>query len=1159
MRLDHPALAQDLARPVAGAVTVLAIELDQGLLLVGGADAQFGGESVVGAVLSIGAVSASGLSFTLERQAVPDSFQSAWWGNRPVSVFDVPPGASSVMEGARLFDGVVKAEPAEQAGVWSLACLPARKRQLNLPAYPAISAADYPWASGAAMGKLPPVLFGTVEDAPLLAVKTVAATTLRTDAVPGDSSLAVADATGLPASGAVWVDGESLPYSSRTGTLLLGCAVRNAHAAGTAVLGAGEAQYLAAGHACASITLPRSGGAVLSGFAALSDRLVFQRTPLAPGAANAQNVLVQFDQVGTAAIPFAYAPAYPAAESLSLGGGVVFNVLADLGVWIVPPATLSPGSYSFTVTVAPQARLDVDNAPGVYTATLGGQAFTLPKAGGTVTVSMALSSAAPLLLAHDVTADLDVAVAAPLGITADMAAKLKSRQFSGLSGIEAIVPKITSVAVSWTQGSLANAASNPANAIRAVTATVSQSAAGWDTSIAATGKGNILFARPNADRIVSGAYAIGFNVALNGYVGPVVLKIGGKTAYVADGGAVVYQANPFYFTDGQDTDAVPVALDGGGLATVAVVSASRTVGTGNVDGGKYATLAYAAGNRLFRAVQTTDNPDRGTVTRARLAVEWFSADTLPASTVAVRFGGRLLGYLQSNTLAGSTLSQTVSVDVLSQGSAALQNSDVSVAVSGGTGTLSNTTTVDRTAYPVFFRPKTVGGTTRWQFYLKIKPPQNVVAGNHPVTIQWSDGLPGPVTPYQGIGLYDDFAGALSRVSTPSGPSVETTSYFTVASANSTVQVAVLMEHVQGLTLPSGATLTDAVVPHYVQVDWTVSPVARNDTPAAGSLSVNNNALPNSGIALRTNNGAFTLAIPAPPRTTVTEFDLPDVADWASLTGKSVEIEMLASAPNVYLVQIQLPVDFSAVQNQAATVVTATVESSLDGNPASVLAWLASQTGETLDQAALARFSAWCQASGYGFARRIAKETDAYQMMVFAAEQAGAVLARRAGGLAPVRWFDLSSEVLSVGESDLLEPASIGWADRVETDITLHYREDCAGGSGFLRSLAATAANNRYCALGEAALKRRVPVTVEAGFIRDDAVAALFLADYARRFGRPRRIVSLALPYLFSTLEKGDLVEYLPPGTQPGFGIFGRVTARSDESGWPRATLEEIPT
>lgn len=93
--------------------------------------------------------------------------------------------------------------------------------------------------------------------------------------------------------------------------------------------------------------------------------------------------------------------------------------------------------------------------------------------------------------------------------------------------------------------------------------------------------------------------------------------------------------------------------------------------------------------------------------------------------------------------------------------------------------------------------------------------------------------------------------------------------------------------------------------------------------------------------------------------------------------------------------------------------------------------------------------------------------------------------------------------------------------------------------------------------GEVRLKGIRPLNLEAGFIRDDATAARYLADTAHRFAMPRRVISLLLPFTFNALEEGELIEYLPIGKSSGEGIFARITTRADEGGWLRITAEEI--
>lgn len=1115
---------------------VLVVALDEGAICLADRAATIGPDQCVPAILQLDAVtddanSNTGIGCQIERQALPDEFRASWWTNRAALVLEVDPASGSVYDGTILFDGIVDAEPSETNGILTIHFIPSRQRVVNIPAMGVISTATYPQADPSAVGQQMPMIIGTVDNCPLLPVKTVPTTTLGAAALPGDTGVQVADATDWPTSGAVLIDGEPIAYSSKSDNELLGCVVRQAHAAGSVVAAVGEVWYLAAGHDCASIGTVKGDGFILPGGTTASSRVVYPGLPVVDGTTTRDNVLLQFDQVSGGAFVGSYPLTYPVVETLQDQDNNTVRILGDLDVLILPPATLASGSYTFTFTVQAAPDQTVTNASQVYSASIGGHSFSVPKAGGTVTVTFSLASVAPLRLFHDITGGLSAPDQATLLAALAVDQSAYDLQYAVYSGIEDAVPQITKCSVTWSQASAVNPALNPTNAIRALTATVAQNAAGWDSAIAATGTGNIIFARPNSDRIIKGAYQVAYTVAINGFAGRAALTIGSQTVWVADGGAPIYHWSPATITQDDDTDALPVKLDGGaGQVVVTITAANRTVGTGNIDGGKYATLRWSSNNKLFRAVQTDDNPDRGRIARVQLAIEWFSNGTPPANTVAVRWGGRLLGYLAASILAGSTVSNTVSVDVTGQGNASLTNSNISTSVSGGTSSLSNLTSTDQFALPLAYayRKEPTSGIERYRCQCTFKAPPNLVAGNYNFEIQ-------SVT-----GGQNNFSASLAgnSFSLVSNGSAHTTVY---VSANQSITFA--HEIVSGLY----SNFLDEIKAVSILATWNVSPVSLSSTAATGSTTVPNGNLPVSGVSVRTNNGAISVTIPDSPRTVITEFFLPEVADWPDMTGKAVDVELLSSCPDIYLVQVQLVVDYDEVTSAAPKAVSATV-TGYSGNPADVLAQLAAATREAIDLVSFARLRAWATANNYLLAQRIDQATDALTLMANAAEQTNALLVYRYGLLSVVRWYDLASPITMINETDLLTPAQITWDTTIYNNIALQYRQDYVGNAGFTGCLTATASNNASCRASLAAIQETRSVTYQASWLRDDATAALFLADYTRRYARPRRLVQLNLPFIY-TIQPGDLIEFRES--------VWRVTTVTNDQGWPTITAEEI--
>ena len=216
--------------------------------------------------------------------------------------------------------------------------------------------------------------------------------------------------------------------------------------------------------------------------------------------------------------------------------------------------------------------------------------------------------------------------------------------------------------------------------------------------------------------------------------------------------------------------------------------------------------------------------------------------------------------------------------------------------------------------------------------------------------------------------------------------------------------------------------------------------------------------------------------------------------------------------------------------------------------------LAGKTGQRCDGQALSRLRAWCTVTTYGYGRRIADSTDSLQALAFALDQLNAIGGQRDGKLAPVRRLDLGQTPVVILESNLLAPARIGWADTADNDITLRYATDAEG--DFARALAANATNNTHCRQSLAALRERRSVTIEAGWLRDDASAGRYLTDLARLSARPRRVLTLDCTFAVAA-DVGDLIAFYPLHAKAGEHITARITARTTDDGWPTLTAEEL--
>ena len=987
---------------------VLAIELDSGTLFLADAPGALGRDALLPAVTGWGAITAAGLEVLVWRDALPAETEGAWWTNREAAVIEVAPDAGSVYDGAILFDGVLAAEPSEEGGVLRLELIPPRRRVVAIPDYGIVAATDWPLASDAAMGRVKPLIVGTVEECPLLPVRLPAASRLAADANPGDGQIELEDAAGLAAAGTVMVDGHSYVYTAKSaqGNVLLGVSVTGRHRQGTACAQAGDTVFLAAGHACAALSDLRADGAPIS--------------------------------------------------------GATVDLAAATATFAAPPLKIER-SERFTLT----AQFDQVGA----------------------------------------------------GATAQ----------------------------------------NPANAIRAVTGAVNQAATGLPVNVtAATPGAGITFARP-AGRIVKGVYTVSFTVVVGAQAGWARVKIGNEVVWFLEPPAsVLYHWSPATILLDDDSDFLPVMVDvaeGGAdnQVSVTVTAASRVASLGNLDDANFAVLRGPS-NLLWRADQTGALPDRGPIARAQLWVRWFAsgAAALPAATAT--FAGRALGKLEQTQLANATLQQTISVDVVSQGQASLPQQAISTYVSGGTASLSHASIPQSVTLPAAFSyPFTIGG-------LVVRPgvsrvPQltgwDASLGSIACKLQvQTTGGAAPADIFKWVDLLRASGALIAQIVASGG------SWVNVASNiyETTVAVAEAPDSLNWTEneVANGTSLLSLTL--YYNARPTLSAVAQNNAPASGYSSplVAQN-LGHSGTAVAASNGAINFVVPAPPRVVDQLFDLSWVRGWGDLTGQA-EIAYTAGGPDLCLAQVALIAEYDARVYARADTLTATV-TGLSGNPADVIALLAAKTGQQCDARALGRLRDWCEANSYRYGRRIAETADSLTELTTALSQVHALACHLEGRLAPVRRLDFGREVGTVREADLLAPASIGWAGRIENAITLRYRAGSDGNP--TRALVADAASNSACRRGQAAIRETRAVEVNCGWIRDDTAAARYLADAARLHARPRRTLELACTFA-ATRNAGDLIEYLPQGKAAGCGIAARVISVSLDGPWPTLTAEEIP-
>jgi hypothetical protein len=690
---------------------------------------------------------------------------------------------------------------------------------------------------------------------------------------------------------------------------------------------------------------------------------------------------------------------------------------------------------------------------------------------------------------------------------------------------------------------------NAVNAIRAVTGTVAQYAGVLPAGITAALSGaGISFGRPSG-RIVKGIYTVAFSVNIGAQVGWARVRIGNEVVWAMEPPAsVLYEWSPATILFDDDTDLLPVVVEveQGGTTDqvgVTIISASRVVSLGNLDDANFAILRGPA-NLLWRGEQTDALPDRGRIAKARLWVRWFAAGAAALPSAAASFAGRALGTLAQTQLPNATLSQTISVDVTSQGAASLPQQPISTVVSGGVTSLSHAL---QTYQASVTAPSTWLNTGAGVYRAHAAAPS---------FDGWSYADGGPIVVRV---LYQ----ASSLVSADNSSYVEfvefrTISGWSLASYVSTEEVVAGNLYARVYQLPQAPSYLrfvrlappPAISMTNVAFQWngkiTLGSVAAANTPAAGySAPIAAQALGNSGISVAANNGTVNFTVPAPPRVVDSLFDLSWVREWPDLIGQA-EISYTAGGPDLCLNQVALIVEYDALVHVRTDAASAMVTGS-SGNPADVIALLAGATGQRAAAGPLRDFRSWCAANGYTFGRRLAERIDALTLLSFAAEQANVLLADTGAGLAPLRLLDRAPMPFAVSDADLVEEPVFGYTDRADTDITVRYRE---GASGMTRVVRVDAASNASCRAGLAATTVASRMEIDAGFIRADAVAATFASDTARLHGRPRRTVALALTYAFGVIEQGDLIEYVD--------VLWRVMDAARDNGFVRASCIEVP-
>ena len=132
-------------------------------------------------------------------------------------------GLSDSFDMADLFIGTIEDPIKFNESICSLNMVNISSRYGRVTIGNVVDLDDYPLAPESSVGKMIPIVIGSVEDAPSLLVREAQETVLRSVALPGTSILDVADTTGFPSAGTVVINDDEVTYTSVNATQFLGC------------------------------------------------------------------------------------------------------------------------------------------------------------------------------------------------------------------------------------------------------------------------------------------------------------------------------------------------------------------------------------------------------------------------------------------------------------------------------------------------------------------------------------------------------------------------------------------------------------------------------------------------------------------------------------------------------------------------------------------------------------------------------------------------------------------------------------------------------------------------------------------------------------------------------------------------------------------------
>jgi len=693
---------------------------------------------------------------------------------------------------------------------------------------------------------------------------------------------------------------------------------------------------------------------------------------------------------------------------------------------------------------------------------------------------------------------------------------------------------------------------NAINAIQAATSTQTQTSTANPKAVSDDEDKFIVFGEPEviggSSRIINGTYEVDFDVNITTGTpdnGKVTVLIGSAIAWVWDGGKVIYDGSPLTFEYNKDVQEVPVSVQLENAASLAfkvdVLSAKRTVVTGNLDQAAFATLRKSD-NTVFSVDQTTDHEQSGTVAQSQLVIEHFtSADAV--DQVDVYFDETKLGTLTAeNALTAQSSQHNIAIDTISEGTAELISTQVLNALTSTISQTNSAVSIPITV-PISYTVKEITGTPSQTIVYALDTqfalPEGLIGGVYTFTVEMNEA---------GGGFNNSSDASLNgTIFTPNGTSQ------TVNINLQNNQTSIQVDHDTSFTTGTGSIST-YLYPTIKSISGTVlsKPTENSLTVTGGaptgSVSVQDGTSSISGLDVQPNvdgtgTGDLTVNLPATPRTVFNIFDLSGVRGWSDLSDKNLRLEYNGTGTaDVHIIRAYIAVDYDRTIYVPAESVVAEITGK-SGKPADVMDDLLSTAGMTVEASSKAALKSHHEENSYEIARCIHRPTDIAYLLETAAEQSFSGFFHSSDGVKLFSHSDLGGTVTSITSKDVLAepvitPVSL---EEVENAILLSYQED---GGAYGKSLYVDQNTpNTYCSSSASISGEDNLVEYEAGWIQGDATATQFLDTYVAHRALPRFQVRLSLPYSFSKLDIGDLV-YLAEES-----LLVRVTQLLNENGW----------